>query len=117
MTNYLNPRRIKKSRAQVRDFIGGLNFKVRVCCTTYLRGNPLPPKLPIFYYIYRHDETGDEMRKKFIEDCTDDGTKSSTAVVKKSKVQNFDTTVKKRKIPAGDEVKEVKVQKDLLGSS
>lgn len=66
-------------------------------------------------FLLSIDSHGDVMRKEFIESCADDENKFSTAVVKRTKIRNFDTTIKKGKIQIGDKVKEIKVQKDLFG--
>lgn len=76
-------------------------------------GESAPPEVADFLLFI--DRTGDVMRKKFIESCADDEKKFSTAVVKRTKIRKFDTTIKKRKIQIGDKVKEIKVQKDLFG--
>lgn len=121
ITNDLNANRIRKSQAQVTNFINGLNLRVNPFDTglredllyNISTGESAPPEVADF--LLSIDRTGDEMRKEFIESCADDENKFSTAVVKKTKIRNFDTTIKKRKIQIGDKVKEIKVQKDLFG--
>lgn len=55
------------------------------------------------------------MRLQMIEECTEDQEKFQKFVVKRNKILNFTSCVKRRKITIAGKVQEVKIQRDLFG--
>ncbi|CAG9812927.1 unnamed protein product [Phaedon cochleariae] len=113
--------RIRKSRMQMANFINGLNLRMNPFDESLKEellynistGEAAPKDVALF--LTSIESTGNEMRTSMINACIEDEDAFHNYTIKRVKINNFASVVKKRKIRIGGKVTEVKFQKDLFG--
>ncbi|CAH1154920.1 unnamed protein product [Phaedon cochleariae] len=120
-TNDLKEDRIRKSRMQMANFINGLNLRMNPFDESLKEellynistGEAAPKDVALF--LTSIESIGNEMRTSMINACIEDEDAFHNYTIKRVKINNFASVVKKRKIGIGGKVTEVKFQKDLFG--
>lgn len=121
VTNDLMDNRINKSKAQRDTFIAHLHERLNPF-SSQLRpdallniatGQAAPDEVAEF--LLNAESIGEDMRKNFIQHCSEDKENFQKFVVKRNKILNFASSTKKKKIRIAGKVQEVKLQRDLFG--
>lgn len=120
-TNDLKEHRIRKSRLQISNFISALNLRMNPFDESLKEellynistGEAAPQDVALF--LTSIESTGNEMRTSLINACIENEDAFQNYTIKRVKIKNFASVVKKRKIAIGGKVTEVKLQKDLFG--
>ena len=66
-------------------------------------------------FLQNIEKIGEGKRKDFIDICSKDENNFSTYKIKNTKIINFQSIIKKKKINVAGKIQEVKLQRDLFG--
>ncbi|KYN19746.1 hypothetical protein ALC57_07899 [Trachymyrmex cornetzi] len=116
----LHKNRIKKSNSHITQFINAINDRINPFAShlreelLYNISNGHAVSNEIANFLINVEETGNRMREEFITECAKDD-KRFEQTIKRSKILNFSTAMKKKKIAFVCKVEEVKLQRDLFG--